>query len=162
MKKFLASLHIVILGLIPAGALAGSGQINISKAWIQEAPPSSTVHGGFMTILNRGDEAMTITSVESPSYEEVQMHKSEEKDGMASMIRQKELKIPAHSVLELKPGSYHLMLMKPEKKMKAGDEVKLIIHFSNGEQISQIATVQKKSDAMSGMDHSTHMDHSMH
>ena len=79
--------------------------------------------------------------------------------GMAKMVHQQMIEIPANGSLTFEPNGYHLMLMKPKQQLKAGDKVDITLEFKNGD--TMVVTHEVRAD-MGGMDHSG-MDHgSMH
>ncbi len=133
---------------IPAWAVP-----TVSDAWIPEAPPVSTVMAGFMTIKNPDVDAVKIVAVQSEQFTDVQMHLSLEENGIAKMLPQKMLIVPAQGSLQLKPGSYHLMLFNPVAPLKAGDKVTLNIRFENGVSLPVIADVKKAAARQSTGDH---------
>lgn len=148
---------LVLTLLLPAASLAAP--LNISNAWIPEAPPMSSVMAAFMVIHNSEAQAVSIRAVSSEQFERVEMHLSVEENGVARMLPQKQLNIAANSRLELKPGSYHLMLFNPRAALKTGDKVKLQFTLSNGETINIEAEVRKNTGAMMDHSHHQHMQH---
>jgi copper(I)-binding protein len=131
--------------------------LNIRDAWIPEAPPMSSVMAAFMVMDNSDAKAVSIRGVSSAQFERVEMHLSVEENGVAKMLPQKQLNIAAHASLELKSGSYHLMLFNPHQALKAGDKVELVFMLDNGDKLKVQAEVKKSDGAM--MDHSHHMHH---
>jgi len=141
-------LFLTFLMLLSLNAFAANN-LNFINQRIPEAPPGASVMAGYMEINNTSNEQIDITGVKSPSFESVEMHLSKETDGFAKMLPQKKLSIPAKGKLILKPGSYHLMLIKPSKWFKQGETVKLNFALSNNENLSLEVKIQKtKSRAM--------------
>jgi len=124
-------LLLLTLGFNAALAIAGD-TLTLEQGWVREGPPGSEVLAGFVTIHNPTDETMVIQGVDSPDFEQVEMHRSLMDNGMARMVKQSALTVPAHGSLELKPGGYHLMLIRPRRVLQAGDEVSLMFHTSEG------------------------------
>lgn len=131
---------ILPLALLPATAMAVPA---VSDAWIPEAPPVSTVMAAYMTIRNSAADDVKIVAVQSDRFSEIQMHLSIDEDGVARMLPQKALIIPAHGELRLQPGSYHLMLFNPVSPLKAGDRVTLNFSFADGSKLAVVAEVKK-------------------
>lgn len=127
--------------------LHASQNLLIKQAWIPEAPPSARVMAGFMDIHNSGNQDIDIISVSSAQFDSVEMHLSIEENGTAKMLPQKQLTIPAQGKLVLTSGSYHLMLIKPLKRLLEGDKAALRFSLSNGETINLNVTVKKNSAA---------------
>ena len=118
--------------------------LQIENAWVREAPPSAHMMAAYMTLKNTGSGEAVLTQVDSPAFGHVMLHKSEVVDGVARMIHQDDILIPAQGSVELKPGSFHLMMPTPEKRLVEGDRVDFILTFSNGETIRLQADVRKK------------------
>ena len=137
--------HSLFISLLFISASYASNDLNFIDPWIPEAPPGARVLAGFMEIQNTGNQNIIIQQVSSPSFKSVEMHLSTEANGIASMQQQKTLTVAANSKLTLKSGSYHLMLIKPQKKLHDGDKVLLRFKLSNEKTIEQIVPVKKAS-----------------
>ncbi len=117
--------------LLSACALAEPG-LQIANAWIAEAPPSSKVMAGYMDIKNPTDTVLEITKVASADFSSIEIHRTVHEDGMARMLRQTGISVPANGSFELKPGGYHLMMFNPARAFKAGDSTQLIFTLADG------------------------------
>jgi copper(I)-binding protein len=140
MKRTLLALIVSAWSLL---ATADS-ELQVENAWVREAPPSAHMMAAYMTLKNPGSSDTVLTQVDSPAFDHVMLHKSEVVDGVARMIHQDDILIPAQGSVELKPGSFHLMMPTPEKRLVEGDRVDFILTFSNGETIRLQADVRKK------------------
>jgi copper(I)-binding protein len=140
MKRILLALIVSAWSLL---ATADS-ELQVENAWVREAPPSAHMMAAYMTLKNPGSSDTVLTQVDSPAFDHVMLHKSEVVDGVARMIHQDDILIPAQGSVELKPGSFHLMMPTPEKRLVEGDRVDFILTFSNGETIRLQADVRKK------------------
>jgi len=151
---FLSRLFLLHL-LISSTALANeTNEINITDAWISEAPPTVSVLAAYAKIQNKSTATKILSSVTSPSFSSIEIHLSKVTDGMARMEKQTFLTIPAVSSIELSPGNYHLMLFNPETQLKAGDNATITFNFSDGSSKSVQAPVEKRNIA--GHDHHNH------
>lgn len=122
-----------------------ASDIKITNAWIAEAPPGASVMAAYMEVKNTSNYVINIVSIKSPAFKRIEMHLSKEADGFAKMLPQKNLPIPANSTLSLKSGGYHLMLIKPKKRLISGDKASLTFSLSNGEQLTlEIGILRKK------------------
>jgi len=136
-------LRLFFLSLLFASASCAANDIVIINPWIPEAPPGARVLAGFMEIQNTSSQDISIEQISSPGFKQVEIHLSTEANGIASMQQQKTLTIPANSQLILKSGSYHLMLIKPQKRLNNGDNALLRFTLSNGQTLEQIVPVKK-------------------
>jgi len=118
--------------------------LQVEDAWVREAPLKAHMMAAYMTLKNTGSGDAVLTQVDSPAFDHVMLHKSEVVDGVARMIHQSEIVIPAQGAVELKPGSFHLMMPAPEKRLVEGDRVDFVLTFSNGDTTRVQADVRKK------------------
>lgn len=113
-----------------------ANSINIENAWSPEAPPVAKVMAGYMKINNSSNKDVQIKSAKSALFKNVEIHRTEMKDGMMSMIKQKNLKIKANDHIELKPGGLHMMLMGKLMPVKSGSMIPVTLTFDNAEIIN--------------------------
>jgi len=139
-----------LLGLLLLSSGYAAESLKISAPWVAQAPPGASVMAGYMHIQNLTAEPVEITAIHSPAYERVEMHLSLNQNGVAKMLPQKSLKIPARGSLSLEPGSYHLMMIKPRRALKKGDSVPLSITLSSQQTLQIQLTVKKKPPAGAG------------
>ena len=144
-------LSIFIFSLITTSTHAH--HLMVSDAWIPEAPPVTQVMAGFMSIKNSSNKAAEIVSISSKDFGRVEMHLSKEENGIARMLPQSKLIIPAQGKLTLEHGSYHLMLYKPKQRLKDGDTAELVITLKSGDSFTVEFVVEKSAMQM---DHSNH------
>lgn len=123
---------------------ACAGDLLIEQAWVREAPPGAAMMAAYLSITNRGDRDVELTSVESSAFGHVMLHKSETVDGIARMLHQDSIRVPAHGSVKLEPGGYHLMMPAPETRLSVGDQVVFVLHFDDGSSTRVTAVVRKK------------------
>ena len=124
-------------------SIAMAGPISIENAYIPEGPPVSRVLAGYMEIHNTGKDTYYVDSISSKDFGAIEMHLSKEVDGVARMFPQSQLVIPPQSILVLQPGSYHLMLFRPQRILRDGDKVVLRFTLGNGHSFDHTVTVRK-------------------
>lgn len=150
-KQTLRIFSIFLLTLISFNVFAH--HLVVKYAWIPEAPPVTPVMAAFMEIENNSNHPAEIVSISSKDFGRVEMHLSKEENGIARMIPQKTLVIPARGKLTLEHGSYHLMLFKPQRRLKDGDTTELVFKLASGNSF-MVKVIVEKSAMM--MDHSNH------
>lgn len=137
----------VVLGMVSlamaALSVSAGEKAMIQNAWVREAPPNMMMHVAYLTVMNPGAKEVHLVGVESTQYVKAELHLSRVANGVATMVRQGQLTIPAGGSLALKPGSFHIMLMKPMDPVKAGDEIDLTLRFADGAAMSVKALVRK-------------------
>lgn len=130
---------------------AWAGQLTIENPWVRSAPPAATVLAAYMTIHNHSDTTATLTSVSSPAFESVQLHRTTLHDGMMHMEAVKTLAIEAGGTVKLKPSSYHLMLSKPKQTIKSGDTIPFTLNF--GDKSETVTAVVRQDEEESTPHH---------
>lgn len=153
MRSLLTSLF--LLSLLGPG-LAPAADLQVEDPWVRAGPPTARVMAGYMTLRNPGDSDREIVRVSSPAFERVEMHQSRIEDGMARMIPQDALRIPAHGSLKLAPGGYHLMLFNPAAPLQPGDTVELTLQDAAGNRLQVSAPVRLPTDGDAGHSHHHH------
>ena len=152
MKIYIESFPAIILLLFMSNAVFASDKLEIDDAWIAEAPPVSKVMAAYMEIENETKQDRQATSMQCKEFERAEFHRTVEKEGIASMEHQQVLNIKADSELELRPGSYHIMLFNPARRFQAGDQTDCSMTFDDGTTIEFDLKVKKSSVE----DHSHH------
>jgi len=148
----LPSIVFIALLLVAPSSFA-SDIITIENAWISEAPPMSKVMAAYMKIQNPGNKPVQIDKVSSPDFSSIEMHRTVIKNGIASMLRERNIRIPAHGSFEFKPGHYHLMMFNPKKSFKAGDSSQLTFTLASGQSATFKVTVKKATGYASNGQH---------
>lgn len=156
MNKVLNILVIFILLFIVSSAYAHQ-QVAVHNAWVRSAPPGADVLAAYMVLHNESEETRVLTEVSNPAFERIEIHKTEMHEGMMKMIPQDSLSIPPGGSVTLEPGGLHLMLIGPKSVLKEGDEVDLLLKFSNGH--SQRLKVPVKADKDKGGTMEEHRHH---
>ena len=142
------SLLLVALLIPGLGSATEAQHVKASDAWIRLLPASLPA-GGFVTLNNDGDQAVTLHSASSAAYGSVMLHKSSTDGGMGRMEMVDSLVVPAHGKAELSPGGYHLMMMNAPKPLAVGDKVVVTLVFGDGSS-SQVGFVVRPANAVDG------------
>jgi copper(I)-binding protein len=133
---------------------AAAADIEVSEPWVREGPPNARVLGGFMTIINHAKTDVSLLSASSTQFNSIELHKTEMVDGVGKMIPQQRIVVPAGGTVELKPGSYHLMLMGAVQPLRAGDSVVVELQFDTTSQSVEMPV--RKADGMMDSHHHHH------
>jgi hypothetical protein len=141
MKKIINCIFALIIIFMVSSAFAADS-IVIHNAWVRAAPPNAKALAAYMNIMNSSDKPVALTAAASSRFGEVQLHKTEIRDGMMRMIRQRQMDIPASGSLTLEPGGYHLMLMHPKSVLQVGGQVDFELKFDNGKTLKINAPVR--------------------
>jgi len=129
-------------------ALPGVAQSEVlaSDAWVPLAPPKTMAHAGYMTLTNTGDTTRSLIGVASDSYAMAHLHRSEIKDGVATMSAMHQIDIEPGQSVVFEHGGLHVMLMRPAAPPSLGDEVTIELQFADGDVLPVAAKVMKHGD----------------
>ncbi|MEM8561300.1 MAG: copper chaperone PCu(A)C [Pseudomonadota bacterium] len=154
MRKSMCALFVSALAL-STGLAADEAPLRIEEAWVRALPPSQSNTAGYLTIMNSGDETLTITGGSSEIAEFVEIHTTREVDGLLRMERLNEITLQPGQTVELAPGGMHLMLLDLERMPAEGEEVALCLELQNAAQQCVTAEARKRADG----GHSHHIHH---
>lgn len=134
-------------------------KVEAHHPWVRAVPPNSITSAAYMVLYNHGDMEEQLLKVSTPVAEVSELHTVVKKDGAMSMQPVKHISVPAHGRQELKPGSFHIMLINLKQVPKVGDKVQLTLHFKHAGML-ELSVPAKESQAKMNHDHS--MEHSKH
>ncbi len=130
------------MGMVGAGeGHSHGGHGSSDKA---DTAMSSVNSAAYMVIENKGNAPDRLLSASGDVAAMVQVHQTMQKDGMMMMEEMKDgLEIPANGSVELRPASYHIMLMDVKRELKPGDTFRLTLNFQSGKTIPVDVTVRE-------------------
>jgi copper(I)-binding protein len=122
------ALILVVAGCtaVPSAGNAPAG-LAISEPWVRAAATGNSA--AYMLIRNGGTAADRLVKAESDVAAAVELHETKMEGGMMKMAPVEGIAIPATGQVELKPGGLHIMLIGLKRELKAGESVKLTLHF---------------------------------
>ena len=128
-----------------------SDEIKIIDPWMRVGAEGKAT-GLFFKIENNSDKADTLYKAEFDLAGKVEIHETYDAgNDMMGMREVEMIVIPAKSTFELKPGSYHVMLMKLKQDIKKGDEGEITLFFKQAGEIKIKA--KAKEMMMKKMEH---------
>ena len=138
-KCFAVGVMLLISSLL---AVADS-TIVVRDAWVREAPPGTPVLAAYFTLENPGSKEDKLVAVRGADFDQIEIHATEIRAGVARMIALDALPISPHALVKLAPGGYHIMLHHPRRALAAGMSVKLELRFESGTRLSVAAPVRR-------------------
>lgn len=100
-------------------------------AGMQHSGANSAV---YMLLKNNGDAADRLVAAHADVAGTIEVHETiMEGDVMKMQPVQGGLEVPAKGQVELKPGSYHVMLIGLTKDLNVGDKFPLTLDFASGQ-----------------------------
>ena len=96
---------------------------------------------GYLTIKNTGSMDDSLIGVQVDFAMGMLHQTTVDSSGVASMKEINAIPVPAGATVELKPGGYHMMFMRPTRELKAGESVELTLQFQKAGSIKVQANV---------------------
>lgn len=140
-------LVILLLGTLLVACGAPQPPLAVSDVEITRPMPGMHMSAGFLVISNHTGDALRITSVDSPQFENIEIHETTVTDGISRMRKLDELLIPASGSVTLERGGKHLMLMRPQN---LEDSVTLRFHSGSSPVLTVDYSFSTKDKANEG------------
>ncbi len=135
-----------------------AGGILVTDPWVRAAPPNAPALAAFMKLENHtGAEVSLVQAHTSLAVARVELHRTTMVDGVMKMTPQTAIPVAAHSATLLEPGSWHIMLISPQKVPLEGESVELTLLLSDGSEQKVVAIVHKGKMMMNESHDMTHM-----
>ena len=101
------------------------------------------VSAGYVIIENHGDKADKLLSVSADWARKVELHNVRtNQDGVMEMLPVKNMILPAHGKLYLRPGGQHIMLYQLTQPLVVGQKRVLEFNFAAAGKIKVVFTVR--------------------
>lgn len=126
MQKLIGFMAMLIL----SGGAQAADTVVVKEAWVRAPAPGAQVAAAYMTL--EVAEPLTLFSASSASAKAVEVHSMRMKNGVMEMREIKALELKPGKPTKLEPGGLHLMLIEPKQPLKIGDNVNIVLNFSDG------------------------------
>ena len=142
LRKDLAR-RVLALGLTALAAPLFAASIIVEDAWTRATAPLQPVAGAYMKLTS--DTNAALVGASSPVAKRAEVHAMKMQDGVMFMRPVDALLLPKGQTMELKPGSYHIMLIELKRPFKVGDTVPLSLKILAD---NKIQTVEVKATVL--------------
>lgn len=144
-------LRLALIGLllvVPV-ALAQDATIRLENPWVRRAPlmpdakpGAESTAAGYVTLVNRGAERDALVAASADAAARVELHQTRSMSGMMMMEPVEKVELAPGGRVELKPGSYHLMLIGLTRALTPGQTVTLTLQFERAGRLTTRAEVR--------------------
>ena len=143
-------LVLTLLGLRGApGAVAQDAPVRRENPWVRRAPAmpgakpgAESNAGGYVTIVNQGTSPDALVGASADVARRVELHETRNMSGMMMMEPVAKVEVAPGTRVELRPGSYHLMLIGLTRALTPGQTVTLTLRFERAGALTTRATVR--------------------
>lgn len=145
------SLFFVVTLSLAAGLLGGgsplraqgSATVTVRDAWLRKPVGDRKDAAVFAVFENTSGTPRAIVNVVTAAAQKAELHEMKMSGGVMRMSPVKQIDVPAHGSVELKPGSLHVMVFGLRKTPMAGDVVPLTFTLDDGSTVSATASVRQ-------------------
>lgn len=133
---WLAALACVLLAACRPGDQA---PITVENAWLRATPAGARVAAAYMDIYARDGDVLL--GAATPAAQRVEMHVTEEEDGIMRMRPLQTAPIAAGEIVRFEPGGRHFMLIGLTEPLAAGETVQITLRFEQAGDVATTAVV---------------------
>ena len=128
MRAFIFSLALVCCTLVGTAA-AQSPVVTVSEPWVRATVAQQMATGAFMRLSASHDARLVAASSSVAGVTEI--HEMTVVNDVMRMRAIDALDLPAGRTVELRPASYHVMLMDLRQPLNAGERVAITLVFED-------------------------------
>jgi len=133
------------------------GSLVIHQPWSRATPKNAPVAGGYLKITNTGTAPDRLVGGSADGAKRFEIHEMKMDGGVMKMRELKDgLEIPPGATVELKPGSYHIMMMNLSRPLAKGDKVKGSLAFEKAGKVDVEFAVEGIGGSPAGMKMNEH------
>lgn len=137
-------LSVFAAGLALAGlsAAAVAADLEVANPWVRGTVAAQKATGAFMQLTSKS--GVTLVGVASPAANVVELHEMMMADNVMKMHAIPRLDVPAGRPVELRPGSYHVMLIDLKKPLAKGEIVPITLKVEGKDK--KVESVEVKAE----------------
>lgn len=107
------------------------GDLVIQQPWARATPNGAQVAGGYLTIVNHGSSADTLTGGAFEAASHLEIHTMTTDNGVMKMRPAGPLEIPAGGSVTLSPSGTHIMFTGLKRALKKGETINGTLVFGH-------------------------------
>jgi periplasmic copper chaperone A len=162
-KLSLLATSLVLIAGVASAKDYKAGPLEIDNPWSRAIPKGATVAAGYMTIRNTGTTPDRLVSASTPIAGKVAIHEMTMNDGVMKMRPViGGLEIEPGATVELKPSSFHLMIMNVKQPVEKGKPFAATLTFEKAGTVNiefSVEATGAMSPAAEGMPDMPKMSH---
>lgn len=133
------------------------GDLTIGHPWTRATPVGAKVAGGYLKLTNAGKKADKLIGVSAEGVEAVEIHEMAVVDNIMTMREViGGLEIKPGETVELKPASFHMMMMGLKEPFKEGQMIKGTLRFEHAGTVAVEFKVEPLGAKEAGAGHEGH------
>ena len=155
MRNHVTALLLVVFAFQIKSVTAGHHEqhsLTVGSVWARATPGQTTNGSVYLTIKNNSPHSDALIKGHSNRAARTMLHTHIMNKGVAQMRHVNSIAIPKKSIVQLKPGADHIMLMGLKEPLKTGDTISLLLTFKKAGPINVTVSIGKVG-AISSMHH---------
>ena len=124
-----------VAGALLVSSMAMAADLQVTNAWIRLLSGGAPA-GGYFELRNDGGARVELIGAKSNAFGDIMLDESLTEKGQSQMRHVDALELLPGKKLTFKPGSYHLMMVQPARKLTAGEKIPIILVFADGKEIT--------------------------
>lgn len=146
MKRVLMLITTAVFLLSACGAETG---IEIHDPWIR--PAAKGENGAvYLVIHNHSSQTDELIGVSSDVATAAEMHESRMNGDIMQMHKLESVPLEAYAEIEFAPGRLHVMLVALKNDLEVGNQIEVILHFKNFQDIKLTVPVRETAEENHG------------
>jgi copper(I)-binding protein len=116
-------------------ATAHTAVMHIHDPMARPAPLAGGTGAVYFSLHNGGDTSVQLLGVESPAASAVEIHTTQDDNGVLRMRQITGLKLEPDESIQMTPGAMHLMLVDLAAPLAEGDTIEVTLHFEGADDL---------------------------
>ncbi|MDQ5896050.1 MAG: hypothetical protein RLZZ592_750 [Pseudomonadota bacterium] len=146
LRPVLRAAALSALSALTLASLSAHAQVSVKEAWVRATVAQQKATGAFMQITST--EPARLIDVKSDAAKIVELHEMRMEGDRMMMKAVSGIDLVPGKPLELKPGSYHVMLIDLARPVNAGDKVPLTLVIEGRDGKRSTVAVSAEARAM--------------
>ncbi len=135
---------VAILLLVGSFVAAAQTPVEVKNAWARPAPKGGN-SAVYMEVHNARPEPDRLVAAGTDVAEAVELHETRMEGGMHRMRKVEAIPVPPNGTVELRPGGYHIMLIRLNTPLHAGDRFPLLVRFERAGRVTVEVVVREQA-----------------
>lgn len=131
------------VAIAPVANNVNAGQLVASAPYARAVAPGQPNSAVFLQVQNKDSKAHALVKATSAVAGAVELHNHVNEGGVMKMRKVEKIDLPAGKAVDLKPGSFHIMLIGLKKPLKVGETVAVTLSFEDGTTLDINAPVKE-------------------
>lgn len=159
MKKTAFALLLSLCTALPALAADPAGDLTASSPWARATPQGAKNGAAYLSLRNTGSQDDALLAARGDVAERIELHTHINDNGVMKMRQVADIPLKAGQTTELKPGSYHIMLIGLKKPLAEGARIPLTLEFRQARPLAVEVEVGPVNSLMAPAGHAGHAMH---